>query len=152
MLHVCRKDNLPILSTAIVYRVLISRTLVITASLHGRVPGIFMVFTGREVRYARAIDMSTKGDVAILELESPAPDHYPHLGISIESMAFGDYGLMVGHPREQYNEFGGWILSTIKANTQKKGGRPTGDTMVVVHRGPVGKPARRYCRSYQWRL
>lgn len=123
MLHVGRKDNFGNYSRRpLCTGSLISRTLVITAShCMEEYPVFSVVFTGREVRHARAIDMSTKGDVAILELESPAPDHYPHLGISIESMAFGDYGLMVGHPKEQYNEFGGWILSTIKANIAEKG-------------------------------
>jgi S1-C subfamily serine protease len=78
-------------------------------------------FTGRELRSARVLELSPMGDVAMLELDQEAPSGYPILEVATEPMQFGDIGLMVGHPRDQYYEFGGWIVTTIKAFSSDKG-------------------------------
>ena len=101
---------------------LVGNNLVLTAAhcVEGR--GKFTVgFTGREVRQARLLDKSYIGDVAILELTESAPPQYPTLSMATEPMRVGDIGVMVGHPKDQYYEFGGWIVTTIKSFTSDKG-------------------------------
>ena len=101
---------------------LVAPTIVFTAAhcVEGRA-NFTVAFTGREIRYARVLETSPGGDVAILEMDEPAPEGYPMMEVATEPMQVGDIGLMVGHPRDQYYEFGGWIVSTIKAYTSDKG-------------------------------
>ena len=101
---------------------LVGNNLVLTAAHCVEGQGKFTVgFTGREVRQARLLDKSYIGDVAILELTESAPPQYPTLSMATEPMRVGDIGVMVGHPKDQYYEFGGWIVSTIKSFTSDKG-------------------------------
>lgn len=101
---------------------LVAPTIVFTAAhcVEGRA-NFTVGFTGREIRYARVLETSPGGDVAILEMDEPAPEGYPMMAVATQPMQVGDIGLMVGHPRDQYYEFGGWIVSTIKAYTSDKG-------------------------------
>jgi len=125
---------------------LVGNNLVLTAAhcVEGR--GEFTVgFTGREVRQARLLDKSYIGDVAILELTESAPPQYPILIMATEPMQVGDIGVMVGHPKDQYYEFGGWIVSTIKSYPSDKGwasfwghsGKGASGGPLINHRGEI---------------
>jgi len=125
---------------------LVAAHLVITASHCVEGKSEFTIgFTGREVRQGRVLDISTMGDVAMLELSEAAPSQYPMLSVATEPMQIGDIGLMVGHPGDQYYEFGGWIVSTIKAYTSDKGwasfwghsGKGSSGGPVINHQGEI---------------